>query len=83
MVLGHLKGPTFWTLPTLGVGIFLRGGGDGGGRPLPLPLPPGWGGEFDGKSLPLTMLGNMLLLPVKHQGAIPTLPREIGGEEDS
>ena len=38
-VLGHLRGPTLWNLPTLRVGIFSRGGGDGGGRTLPPPLP--------------------------------------------
>ena len=78
--LGHLKGPIFYNLSNLGVGIFSRGGGDGGGRALVLPLPPGWGGEFDGKPLPLTILRHMLLLPVKPQGTIPTLPREIGGK---
>ena len=38
-VLSHLKGPTFWNLPTLTVGIFSRGGEMGGGRALSMPLP--------------------------------------------
>ena len=39
---------------------------------------PGWGGEFEGKPLPLAMVG---LLPVKSQGTIPSLPSGTDGEQ--
>ena len=83
-VLGHLKGPTCWNLPTCTVGRWsLRGGGDGGDRALLLPLPPGWGGEFNGKPLPLAMPGHVIgVLCVKPWGSIPALPRGTSGEED-
>ena len=63
-----------------------RGGGDGGGRALPLPLPPGWGGEYRGRSLPLA---DHVDRPPRHLSTklliifgVPALPHWIGGEED-
>ena len=38
-LLGCLRGPTSWNLPTHTVGISSRDGGDGGSRVLPLPFP--------------------------------------------
>ena len=59
------------------------GGGDGGDRALPLPLLPGWGGELDGKPLPLVLPGHVFGLPlVKPWGTVPTLPRRTGEKED-
>ena len=43
-LLSHLKGPIFWNLPTLIVGIFLRGGGMEETELFPCPFPTMWRG---------------------------------------
>ena len=81
MVLGHLKGlvGSCWNFPTHTVGRGFWRGGEG--RALPLLLPPGWGGELEGKPLPLATHVHGFL-PVKSLGTILTLPTGMGGEEN-